>query len=74
MTESTPTAVIAANVRAESSRRGISSLQLAAHLDLSQPAISRRMWGHVAFTGAELQAIAELLEMPIASLYGEVSA
>lgn len=74
MTETNHPAGLAANVRAEASRRGISSLQIAAHLDLSQPAVSRRMWGHVEFSATELHKLAELLGVSLEALHGEVSA
>lgn len=74
MQESSPAQLIASNVRAEVTRRNLSGQRVAEALGLTQPATSRRMRGHVEFSATELQRLAELLEIPVASLYGELSA
>lgn len=72
----TDTAVerVAANVRAELARKGITQSDLAAKLNKSQPFISRRLSGRVAFDVADLASIATVLDVSITSLVGEVAA
>jgi transcriptional regulator with XRE-family HTH domain len=65
---------IASNVRAEVTRRNLTGQQVAVALGLTQPATSRRMRGHVEFSGSELARLAEFLEVPVSTLYGEVPA
>lgn len=65
---------MAANVRAELARKGISQSELAAKLNKSQPFISRRLLARVPFDVAELAGIAAILEIPMAVLVGEVAA
>lgn len=65
---------VAANVRAEVARRRIRQTAIAEHLGLNQQQVSRRLNGQVELTATELQRLAELLEVPVGSLYGEVSA
>lgn len=59
---------VAANVRAELARKGITQTDLAAKLDKSQPFISRRLSGRVAFDVSDLADIAEVLNIPMAVL------
>lgn len=59
---------VAANVRAELARKGITQTDLAARLEKSQPFISRRLSGRVAFDVAELASIAAVLDVPITVL------
>lgn len=59
---------VAANVRAELARKGISQTELAAKLDVSQPFISRRLLARVPFDVAELAGIAEILDIPMSVL------
>lgn len=65
---------VAANVRAELARKGITQTDLAVKLNKSQPFISRRLSGRVAFDVADLASIAEVLNIPITSLITEVAA
>lgn len=65
---------VAANVRAELARKGITQSDLAAKLNKSQPFISRRLSGRVAFDVADLASIATVLDVSITSLVGEVAA
>lgn len=65
---------VAANVRAEVARRQIRQSAIAEHLGINQQQVSRRLTGVVEFSASELQAIAELLEVPVAALYGEAVA
>lgn len=70
MSNSRP-AQIAANVRAEATRRAITGQQVARHLGLTQPATSRRMHGHVEFTASEIERLAHLFGVPVSRLYEE---
>lgn len=69
-----PISDVAANVRAEVARRRLRQAAIAEHLELDQRAVSRRLLGQVDFSVPELQALAELLEVPVSSLCGEVQA
>ena len=60
--------VTAANVRAEIARRRIRQSDVARALRVSQPAVSQRLNGHVPFTLADLEALAELLGIDVAEL------
>lgn len=55
----TRTAAVGANVRAELARRSLTQDDLARHLGLPQPAVSRRIRGVTAWTVDELVAAAE---------------
>lgn len=59
---------VAANVRAELARKGITQTDLAAKLAKSQPFVSRRLSGLVPFNVAELAAIASVLDITVADL------
>ena len=59
---------VAANVRAELARKGITQTDLAAKLCKSQPFVSRRLSGRVPFDVADLAAIASVLDIQIADL------
>jgi len=61
-------ASVAGEVRAAMARRRISQTALADALGMSQAAISRRLTGALPFDVAELSAIAEILDVPLASL------
>lgn len=65
---------VAANARAEVARRQIRQGRIAEHLGLNQQQVSRRLTGEVEFSVSELQKLAELLEVPVATLYGEAVA
>jgi transcriptional regulator with XRE-family HTH domain len=67
----TPAQRIGANVRAEMARRGISQTTLAEKLALTQPSISSRLRGQVAFNVDELAVVAEALDVPLAALLAE---
>jgi transcriptional regulator with XRE-family HTH domain len=64
---------IAANVRAEMARKGVTQQKLAVHLDWSQAAISRRLSARVAFNVDELARIAAFLAVPLSALLGEAA-
>lgn len=64
----------AANVRAEMARRRVSQAALAAHLGISQTAMSRRLTSQTDLTVGELYAVAEFLQMPVTALLGDVDA
>lgn len=69
-----PIADVAANVRAEVARRRLRQSEIAEALELDQRAVSRRLLGYVEFSASELQKLAGLLDVPAATLLGEVSA
>lgn len=54
---------IAAAVRAETARHRVSQQRLASQIGMKQPALSRRMNGHVEFSPDELFAIAQVLDV-----------
>ena len=60
---------IAANVRAEMARRRLRAVTVAAELGMSQPAMSRRLSGEVPFTAIEVYRLAQILDVPIESLF-----
>lgn len=59
---------VGATVRAELARRGLLQRQLAEHLGISQPQISRRLEGVIAFNVDELASVAEFLGVPVTLL------
>lgn len=62
------TKTVATNVRAEASRRGITTHEIAEALGTSTAAVSRRMNKQVEFKLSELEKIADLMEVPISVL------
>lgn len=60
-----PDPQVAASVRAELARANRTQQTLAAHLHLSQPAVSRRLSGDVSFSIDELVSIAEYLSVDV---------
>lgn len=64
----TPTAVTGANVKAEMARRGITQTDLASALGITQPQVSARLRGRVAFDVNELHAVSAFLGVPVATL------
>lgn len=71
MQESTSLQRIASNVRVEATRRNVTGQQIAEALGLTQPATSRRMCGHVAFSGPELDKLAALFGVPVSAFFDE---
>lgn len=65
---------VAANIRAELARRRIRQHAVASALGLNQQQVSRRLNGVVEFSATELRNLAQLLEVPVGALLGEVSA
>jgi len=61
--------VVAGEVRAHLARRGISGNQAALRLGWTQPYMSRRLSGNVAFNVADLAAIARLLQVPVTRFF-----
>lgn len=55
---------VGANVRAEMARRGVTQRQVAEALGISQPQISKRLAGRIAFDVVELQVIGRMLGLP----------
>ena len=64
---------VAANVRAELARASISGRRLAGVLGISQPAMSRRLRGEIAFDVVELTRIAAETDVPLSRLLGDGS-
>ena len=64
----TPTAQTGRNVRAEMARAGVSQIDLAERVGLSQSGLSKRLRGVVPFDVNELDAIATALGVPAVSL------
>jgi transcriptional regulator with XRE-family HTH domain len=59
---------VGATVRTALKDAGISQLKLATALDISQPAVYRRLSGEVEFSIKELILAAELIDVPLANL------
>lgn len=71
MTDDRPanrSAIVAANIRAEISRRRITQLALAQRLGMSPASMSSRLTGQTPIDVNELDAIASELGLPIAAL------
>ena len=62
---------VAANVRAEMARYGVSQTSLAKAINRSQQALSRRLCGQVAFDVAELEAVAGAVGVPLGTLLAD---
>lgn len=62
------------NVAAEMKRRRVSQATLAAHLGISQAAVSARLRGAVEWRLNELTATAELLDVSLSALIAEAVA
>lgn len=58
---------VAAEMRAQLARRRLSGRQAATRLGWTSPYLSRRLTGEVAFDVADLEALAGLLDVPVAS-------
>lgn len=52
----------------------VSQTVVAAHLHMSQAALSRRLLGRVEFRPSEVEAVAALMGVPVADLVAEVNA
>jgi len=65
---------IAREVRAELARQRRTQDDVAAHLRIGQPAVSRRLKAQVPFTAAELASLAIWLDVPLAQLLGKQEA
>lgn len=66
--ERDPDHTIRANIRAEMARRDVSQKQLAGLLGLSEAAVSHRMRGQTKISSRDLLAIADVLDVPPATL------
>lgn len=64
----TLSAKVAAIIRAEAARHRVSQTRIAASLDLSQAAVSRRMSGVTPWELDELPQVAQLLDLSLADL------
>jgi transcriptional regulator with XRE-family HTH domain len=63
-----PTALVAANLRAELGRADISGVQLAQALGVSQAWVSRRITGSTPLDVEDLVSIADVLDVPVSRL------
>lgn len=70
----TTTRRVAANLRAEVARQGLTQTALASRLNMSQQAVSRRLSGRHGLTVDDLQAFSEALDLPIEQLIADQSA
>lgn len=64
---------IADRVRSALALRRFTQERAGEEIGLTQKAMSRRLTGEVEFSASELQRLAELLDVSVASLYGEPS-
>lgn len=61
----------ASAIRAEMARSNTTQHDVARRLGISQAAVSRRLRGEIPFDADELIALADMLGVTIASLFGE---
>lgn len=62
---------VATEIRAELGRKQMSQTKLAEKMGVHQTAVSKRLIGsHYSFTTAELDRIAQILEVPVERLLG----
>lgn len=71
MTKTTARAT-GANIKAEMARRGVTQTGLAARLDITQSALSKRLRGVISLNVDELAAIADALDVPVSTLLAGV--
>lgn len=64
----TPTAQVAANVRAEIARAGRTQTDVAERLHMTQSALSKRLNGRIPFDINEISAISAELGVPMSAL------
>ena len=64
---------VVSKVRGAAAERRVSQADLAEVLNLSRMAISRRFTGKSVFAPEELVAIADHLNVPVATFFGEVA-
>lgn len=69
MNSLTVSGTVAANCRAEAARHGKSTLDVSAGTGIHRVTIGRRFSGQSAFTVDEVAAVAQYLEIPIATLF-----
>lgn len=65
------TATVNRNIKAELARSGFRQSDLAQHLNIGAPALSRRLGGSVPWTVDELTLAATFLKVPMADLITE---
>lgn len=63
--------VVAARVRGRMAEQRKTQADLAAALGVSQPAVSRRLYGHVPFDVGEIVKVADFLGVPASALLPE---
>lgn len=61
--------IVAGEVRAELARQRLSGRQAALRLGWTPPYLSRRLVGEIPFDVADLQALAELLDVPVTDFF-----
>ena len=73
MAHRSPAQQVAANVRAEMARSGLSQASLATQLGLQQQSLSRRLAGRTPFSLDEAYAIAAILGVPASEILPTVA-
>jgi transcriptional regulator with XRE-family HTH domain len=66
--DTTYSAAVAAEVRAEVARQQLGQQELAIRLGWSQPTLSRRLTGAAVFSTEEIEQLAEVLGVPVGQL------
>lgn len=66
--QTTPSAEIGANIRAEMARRGVSQTAMASQMGIGQSALSKRLAGTVPLDVNELAAVARFLNVDLSVL------
>lgn len=74
MTTTSPSAIVASNVRAEMGRTRTAQAVIAKKMGRTQQFVSRRLTGQTPFTLEEIAEIAAILDVPVATLLGEIAA
>lgn len=62
---------VAAKVRGVAAEQGATQAYIAAHLSLSEMAVSRRMSGSTPFSPEELLKVGRLFGVPVGAFFGE---
>jgi hypothetical protein len=60
--------VVARNIRVETARKGVTLTAVADAIGLGQPALAKRMGGQVAWSLADVLAVARYFEVPITNI------
>lgn len=66
-----PTGGVVPRVRGAMAERGVTGVELAKRLGVTQPWMSRRLTGAVEFRASELESVARALDVPLTRLLPE---